>query len=121
MPNATPDSCTFWGLAAASSVISNTPVSFFAFEVLAAGGLNITETWQWAPASRVAGQLFSAVNPAPAATSMMPSATRFLLVNVTGCDALRVPRCVLGNESVCGLNCSAPRTPDPLRLTGLAL
>jgi hypothetical protein len=121
VPNATPDSCTFCGLAAASSVICNTPVSFFAFELWAAGGLNITETWQVTPDARVAGQLSWAVNPAPALTLLISSATVFLLVNVTDCGALRVPRCVLGNESVCGLNCSAPITPEPLRPTGLAL
>ena len=121
MPNASPDSCTFWGLAAASSVISNTPLSFFAFELAAAGGLNITETWQSAPAAKVAGQLSWAINPAPAVTSMMLSATGFLLVNVTDCGALRVPRCVLPNESVCGCNCNTARTPEPLRPTGLAL
>jgi len=121
VPNATPESCTFWGLALASSVISNTPVSFFAFELAAAGGLNITETWQLAPDAKVAGQLSWAINPAPAVTLLISSATVFLLVNVTDCGALRVPRCVLGNESVCGLNCSAPGTPEPLRPTGLAL
>ena len=49
------------------------------------------------------------------------SATGFLLLNATDRGALRVPRCILPNESVCGWNCSAPRTPEPLRPTGLAL
>jgi hypothetical protein len=121
VPNASPDSSTFWGLAAASSVSINVPVSLLDFEVLAAGGLNVTETGQVPPAGRVPRQFWLAVNPALAAMPLISSATGFLFVNVTSFDALEVPRCVLGNESVCGLNCSAPSTPDPLRPTGLAL
>ena len=119
VPNAIPDTCTFCGLAAASSAISNTPVSLVVFEVVAGGGLNLTETEQVTPGARIPRQP-SAANPS-AVMPVMKSATGFLLLNATNRGALRVPRCVLGNESVCGLNCSAPRTPEPLRPTGLAL
>lgn len=92
VPNATPDNCTFWGLAAASLVSINAPVILLPFEFLAAGGLNVTETSQVPPAARVPRQLLSAVNPDSGVMLLMSSATGFLLLNVTNCGALKVPR-----------------------------
>src|SRR5215470_19686679 len=88
-----PERATVCGLPAALSVIVSVPAIAPAVE-----GVNTTEIWQAAPATRLAPQVFVSAKSPPAAMELSASAAVPVLLSVMDCGELEAPCATLPNS-----------------------